>query len=477
MSTQPTAWAIAGSDPTGGAGIQGDSQTFLALGVTPCHIITAVTAQNRFGVQHVDVMSEQMIKAQWQSLEEAHPPSAIKVGMLATNTTIELIADRIKEFKGKVVCDPVLKATSGGQLTEDTLDYRSLLPLIDVFTPNKAEFTQLFTEDIKRLGFEQAATLVSDRYELALLITGGDDHETPSATDWLFYQGKRFIFSSPWRQSHHTHGTGCALSSAIAACFAQDLSVLDAITVAKAYLSQGLSRPNLSKEKPANFIHTGWPEAMSLLPTIGTISAKAFPDTHPLGIYLLVDSLDSLKQAIEAGADTLQLRVKNLSINELNALLPKAIALATSAGIRLFINDHWQLAIKHKAYGVHLGQEDLETANLHAIQEAGLRLGLSTHNWFEIARALTHKPSYIAFGPVFPTTSKAVQHHTLDLNTLRKWVKLLHNRIPITAIGGIELEALPLLKTIGFDSVALISAFQQADDKPAFIEACKAALT
>lgn len=134
------------------------------------------------------------------------------------------------------------------------------------------------------------------------------------------------------------------------------------------------------------------------------------PDFPPvpfrLGLYPVVDSVEWIERLLQAGVRTIQLRIKDKCDEEVEADVVAAIALGRRYDARLFINDYWRLAIKHNAYGVHLGQEDLETTDLKAIQAAGLRLGVSTHDDMEIDVALAARPSYIALGHVFPTQTK-----------------------------------------------------------------------
>lgn len=125
------------------------------------------------------------------------------------------------------------------------------------------------------------------------------------------------------------------------------------------------------------------------------------PTEYQLGLYPVVDSVKWLERLILVGVKTLQIRIKNRPLAEIEQEIAHSVALAKQHNVRLFVNDYWQLAMKYQAYGVHLGQEDLATADLNAIQQSGLRLGVSTHCYFEIMRALAVKPSYIAFGHVF----------------------------------------------------------------------------
>lgn len=130
------------------------------------------------------------------------------------------------------------------------------------------------------------------------------------------------------------------------------------------------------------------------------------PVPFRLGLYPVVDSVQWIERLLDAGVRTLQLRIKDQRDEEVEADVVAAIALGRRYNARLFINDYWRLAIKHQAYGVHLGQEDLQATDLSTIRAAGLRLGVSTHDDMEIDVALAARPSYIALGHVFPTQTK-----------------------------------------------------------------------
>lgn len=182
-----------------------------------------------------------------------------------------------------------------------------------------------------------------------------------------------------------------------------------------------------------------------------------------LGLYPVVDSVAWVERLLEAGVRTIQLRIKDKRDEEVEADVIAAIALGRRYNARLFINDYWRLAIKHRAYGVHLGQEDLETTDLKAIQAAGLRLGVSTHDDMEIDVALAAKPSYIALGHVFPTQTKQMPSAPQGLAQLASHIERLAD-YPTVAIGGISLERAPAVLATGVGSVAVVSAITQAAD-------------
>jgi thiamine-phosphate pyrophosphorylase len=182
-----------------------------------------------------------------------------------------------------------------------------------------------------------------------------------------------------------------------------------------------------------------------------------------LGLYPVVDSVEWIERLLEAGVRTLQLRIKDLPDDDVETDVIRAIRLGRRYHARLFINDYWRLAIKHQAYGVHLGQEDLETTDLQAIREAGLRLGVSTHDDMEIDVALAVKPSYIALGHVFPTQTKQMPSAPQGLEQLAKHIHRL-NDYPTVAIGGISIDRAPSVLATGVGSIAVVSAITQAPD-------------
>ena len=178
----------------------------------------------------------------------------------------------------------------------------------------------------------------------------------------------------------------------------------------------------------------------------------------PLGAYPLVDRADKLEILFSLGITTAQLRTKDLKDEALEKEILNAIKISNKYKARLFINDFWELAIKHQAYGIHLGQEDLVEANLEAIHQASIRLGVSTHTTKEIEMALEIEPSYLAIGPIFETTSKVVAYDTVGIEELKQWSQNVP--YPIVAIGGINLENIQEIINIpSVSGIAMISEF------------------
>jgi thiamine-phosphate diphosphorylase len=178
-------------------------------------------------------------------------------------------------------------------------------------------------------------------------------------------------------------------------------------------------------------------------------------DDKPLGIYPIVDRARKLKPLYECGITTAQLRVKDLSGSELEDEVVYAIELSRQYNVRFFLNDYWQLAIKHQAYGVHLGQEDIQECDIQAIHSANLRLGISSHTPKEIEIALGFEPSYLAIGPIFEPISKKMAYDNVGVERLKQWSSYVD--YPIVAIGGITQENIS--EVVGNASgIAMISA-------------------
>ena len=608
MSTERPAfvWTIAGSDSGGGAGIQADLATIQDLGCHGCSVVTTVTAQSSVAVTLVEPVSAAMLMAQLTTLLSDLPPKAIKIGLLADQTQVALLADWIASFKihypsVPVIVDPVMVASCGDALAVDNcqdiksaaksaLDFRPFKGLIELITPNVLELGRLTHSDVStKAQFAAAALALSQSLDCSVLAKGGDvsfgstdilddthaqTHDNTYAQtqanvhvialdsngwdlelaeDYLvcrqvrasskLHQNGRFWLASQRVNTRHNHGSGCTLSSAIAAVLAQGFVLQDAVVVAKAYVSQGLSAAIGLGQGPGPLARTGWPNNLSryakinlcdgnfirhhlnrhldvrsdLVATVLSATDQAtaqvrIASTPPqnilshgfkvldaeLGVYPVVSDLTMLESLLAAGVKTVQLRIKTDSSestaaalaesdlgksalsrcesgksksgepeligSELEAQIQTAIALGKHFNAQLFINDHWRLAIKYHAFGVHLGQEDLAVTDLAAIQAAGLALGISSHSYFELLLAHQYSPSYIALGHIFPTTTKQMPSAPQGLAKLKHYVALLQGHYPLVAIGGIDLTNLAKVKATGVGNIAVVRAITNAKD-------------
>ena len=193
------------------------------------------------------------------------------------------------------------------------------------------------------------------------------------------------------------------------------------------------------------------------------------PLTGAPGFYPVVPDADWVQRLLGWGVRTIQLRYKPLTEDAETLVQQVRTAVAAGRavpGSQVFINDHWKLALAEGAYGVHLGQEDwaaLGSAQRELLRASGMRLGLSTHTPEEWSLARAANPSYLAIGPVYPTTLKAMPYEAVGLQRLREWTQQV-SPCPVVAIGGIPLERLPEVMACGVQGVAVVSAVTQARD-------------
>ena len=239
-----TALTIAGSDSSGGAGIQADLKTMTANGVYAMSAITALTAQNTTGVQGIFEVTPEFLKQQIDSVFTDIRPDAVKIGMVSSAGLIQAIAEKMKEYKAEnIVVDPVMVATSGAKLISDdaigTLK-ECLFPLATVLTPNIPEAKVLSDMDITTAEeMIDAAKKISETYHCAVLLKGG--HQLNDANDLLYRDGGYRWFNGKRIDNPNTHGTGCTLSSAIASNLAKGFDLDTSVERAKKYISGALA--------------------------------------------------------------------------------------------------------------------------------------------------------------------------------------------------------------------------------------------
>ncbi|WFE87928.1 thiamine phosphate synthase [Roseibium porphyridii] len=179
--------------------------------------------------------------------------------------------------------------------------------------------------------------------------------------------------------------------------------------------------------------------------------------------YLIVDSASWISRLVPLGVKLVQLRIKDADGDLLRSQIAWSKAICAEYGCQLIVNDHWKLAIETGCDFVHLGQEDLAIADINAIRNAGLRLGVSTHDGAELDTALAVEPDYIALGPVFSTTTKELKWAPQGLEKISGWKQQIGG-LPLVAIGGISLERLPGIFENGADSAAVISDITNSQD-------------
>ncbi|MDU0352928.1 bifunctional hydroxymethylpyrimidine kinase/phosphomethylpyrimidine kinase [Paraglaciecola aquimarina] len=496
---KPIVWSIAASDSGGGAGIQADTLTIHDLGGHPCNVVTAITAQNSIHISQLTTSDAAVLTAQLNCLAADMPPKGIKIGVLTSAQQVRLLShwlqtnlDALAAKLGQsipVIWDPVMLASNGHMLTESTAapstsDYLALAKQVSLITPNYSEFCRLTeTNHSENMhdDWQQQLQKFVQKTGTNVLLTGGDQ-ASQQAVDWLYTEQiehtsakhlQQLIgFSSHRIATQHNHGTGCTYSSGIASAMALGYPLLDAICIAKAYVNQGLTAGYAVGQGPGVLSRNGWPQRLSDFPTIILPAQQSlllneklrFTKVQtPLQVYPVTQSVGVLEQVLAAGALTVQLRIKgSIEPVELEQNIKQAIDLGRQYQAQVFINDHWQLAIKHHAFGVHLGQEDMLEADLKQIADAGLALGLSSHGYFEILLAAQRNPSYLAIGHVFPTPTKSMPSQPQGLSKLSRYGQLLQGKLPLVAIGGINAENMATIKQSKIDDIAVVRAIEEA---------------
>jgi hydroxymethylpyrimidine kinase / phosphomethylpyrimidine kinase / thiamine-phosphate diphosphorylase len=482
---KPVVWSVAGSDSGSGAGVQADLKAFEAWDVHGCTAIAALTAQNSTRVLAIEAVSDVLLDAQLSALANDMPPAAIKTGMLGNVANLRVLVRHIDRLRAShpalpVIVDPVLRSTTGTPFVDDALlsAYRhELLPRASLVTPNRVEAALLAgLPPLRKAGeVEQAAHALREAGCAAIVITGGDESAqtsddfmlAPFATGWL---------SLPRLATPHHHGTGCVFAASAAAAMAQGFVTAEAAVLAKMATTEAL-RHGYAAGRGAGPVRpaVGFAARIDNLPSLlapvsGTRRDAPLRPSHiafaslvnqELGLYAIVDSADWVLRVLAAGVRTVQLRIKDANHTGLRDEVRASVAAARAANAQLFINDHWQMALSEGAYGVHLGQEDLATADLAAIAAAGLRLGVSTHAYWEVCRAWALQPSYIACGPIHPTKAKAMPWIAQGNGNLAYWCSLLPT--PVVAIAGMDGARATEAMQCGAAGVAVISAITAAD--------------
>jgi hydroxymethylpyrimidine kinase/phosphomethylpyrimidine kinase/thiamine-phosphate diphosphorylase len=463
---------IGGNDPAGLAGLQMDCRSCESLGVHAATAVTANTVQDNNGLYALHPVPAPALAAQIDAALSLRP-AVVKIGLLGSRQQIDMLAQKLPATGLPVVLDTVLATTSAGEVLDDDgrkalLD--QLVPLATVLTPNLPEAAALLGRSVESADGAGAAAALRDRGAEWVVVKGGHGHSGIVA-DACAGPGHAFNLEQARVNSDHLRGTGCAFASLIAAGMALGHDTRDALVIARMALQAGIVAATAVNgergcPRPSGFPADHWPRysgADLALPREPFAPCVGGDQPATLGLYPIVDRAAWLERLLPLGVTTVQLRIKDLHGAALAAEVEHAVSVARRHNARLFINDHWRLAIDQRAYGVHLGQEDLATADLEAIRAAGLRLGISNHCHWEVARALAVRPSYIATGPVFATTTKAMPWVPHGIEGLRYWTRAIGG-YPLVAIAGINDANIGDIAATGVSGIALITAITDAAD-------------
>lgn len=489
---------IAGSDPSGGAGLQADLKTFSALGVYGTCAVTAVTVQNTVAVKYVHALPPEVVYGQIAAVMEDIHPDAVKIGMVNDAATLDAIVRALKKFRpGHIVVDPVMVSTSGCALMQpDALRImkKELLPMADLVTPNLPEAFTLAdtsaedqtgtgirldsfnTEDIDRIAGEILSLGVK-----ALLIKGGHaDGKTKD--DYLYINAaaedgntgkktERICLSAEAVNTENTHGTGCTLSSAVTALLARGYGTVQAVQEAKHYLTEALKAgAGITTGRghgPVNHFFRGAP----MHPELSTVLEDSVKElsrlqfiTHFTDRY---SYFDSAMIALEGGCRWIQLRMKDSDEDEVKRVAQLIVPECRKRGAIFIVDDNVMAALETGADGVHLGKNDMPVSEARRIAGNRLIIGGTANTYEDICRLAAEGADYIGCGPFRFTTTKKNLAPVLGLDGYRGLAARMKEdgiSIPVVAIGGITAADIPGILSTGVSGIALSGSILRADD-------------
>jgi thiamine-phosphate diphosphorylase/hydroxymethylpyrimidine kinase/phosphomethylpyrimidine kinase len=439
---------IAGHDPSGGAGIQADARVIESFGLSVVTVPTALTVQSSRGVVSIHPVDVSIIRAQLELLfDDIGHFDAVKVAMLPGAAHVELVSEILRSRNAEnVVVDPVVAPTHGPALLDragiDSL-LKHLVPLATVVTPNLPELELLGGLEVLR-GAD-------------VLVKGG--HATgDESVDTLYLRDGRSIAHRTKRLDVDAHGTGCFLSSAIAANLARGYALEESVGIAKRAMTAALRQ----------------------IVVVG--SGRGYPSPHPSvegrleklrGIYLVTDEtlrperthLEITEAALAGGASVVQLRDKQMGMAKLMRVAQDLRIVTRKAGALLIINDRVDLALAAGADGIHLGPDDMHPADARRLLGPHALIGVSVSSVAE-AEKLAPYASYFGVGAIFGTATKADAGDAVGPAAIAA-IKARFPEHRIVAIGGINRTNLSQVIAAGADAAAVVSAIVAAEDMTA----------
>jgi hydroxymethylpyrimidine kinase/phosphomethylpyrimidine kinase/thiamine-phosphate diphosphorylase len=478
---------IAGSDPSGGAGVQADLRTFAALGVFGAAVVTAVTAQNSEGVQGVWPVPREQLAAQLEAVGSDYRLEAVKVGMLGSAGAAEAVAEFLEQFRPPhVVLDPVLAASAGARLLDDAGRQRltdRLLPLSDLVTPNLPEIralTRLSAETESEI--EAAARCLLDRGARAVLVKGGHRSGPPNdlllvpGRPPLWIEGERVIGLSGTPDDESAggsgvHGTGCVLAAAIAARLALHGDLFAAVREAKRFVEAAIQ----GSVAPGRGRRCAEPMAGAALFSEPVTQRHSERLSRLRGLYVITDSTLRLDRdaaavagaAFAGSAGVVQLREKRLATPALVALARELAGKASQAGVLFLVNDRVDVALAAGADGAHVGPDDMPPVDARRLLGPERLLGVSVGT-VEEARAAAPYASYFGVGAIFGSRTKTDAGPAVTPARIRE-IRAAVPGIPIVAIGSIDANNIAQVAAAGADAAAVVSAVVAAADMVAAV--------
>ncbi len=466
------ALTIAGSDPSGGAGIQADLRTFAALGVVGVSAITALTVQNSLGVQSVHPVPADVLAAQLEAIFSDINVNAVKIGMLGGADQVRAVAAALRKYQPpNIVLDPVLASSGGVPLLDDAgrlALLTELMPLCDLVTPNLNEATALTSSTVDTIRtMEMAGERLLEMGARAILVKGG--HLPGKPIDVLLIKDDKhgpYEFSEERVETEHNHGTGCLLSSFIAVYLAMNKGAPSAVFEAKLWLyyalkspiviGKGVGYPNILEARNAHR-QDEYQQAVAKLRGVYVLTdSELFPGrTHEAIV----------KAALKGGASVVQLREKATPLRSQIKTAQWLFQLAQAKKAVFVVNDSVDVALASNADGVHLGPDDMAPEDARRLMGPDKIIGVSVAT-VEEAKAAAPYTSYFGVGAIFGSKTKLDAGEPVGVGRIQE-IKAAFPLIPVVAIGGINAENIAEVAAAGADAAAVVSAVVAAPDMEA----------
>lgn len=467
-----TALTIAGSDSCGGAGVQADIKTMTALGVYAASVITSVTSQNTKGVYAVEPIRAEAVESQMDAVFDDIVVDAVKIGMLGNAGIVKAVASCLSKYKPhNIVLDPVMVSTSGHALIDNEAISElvgRLLPMATLVTPNIPEAEWLSGININNADdIDRAAMAISKLGCRAILIKGGHLEGTEK-TDRLYVSGKLVAtYRNRSLETRNTHGTGCTLSSAIAALLARGETLTAAVRHAVEYLHGAISKGKGINQGAGhgpvchNFMFESADNrhAVKSLDGVSLQFISHYNDRHSY--------TDGISLALKGGCRWIQLRMKDATEEEFVATAKKVREMCSEYNATFIIDDRVELVEAVGADGVHLGKNDMPVDEARRILGSKYIIGGTANTIEDVERLYISGADYIGCGPFRFTTTKKNLSPMLGIEGYREIIKNMRQRgiaWPMVAIGGILPSDVHDIMDTGISGIAVSGAILNADD-------------
>ncbi|AVC44047.1 bifunctional hydroxymethylpyrimidine kinase/phosphomethylpyrimidine kinase [Francisella tularensis subsp. novicida] len=467
---------IGGSDSSSGAGIQADIKTANNIGVHACSIISCITAQNSTSILSIEKVSKDSFKKQIQAISSDFKIKVIKTSVLSSTEQVDIVVDLLSSLKDVFyICDPVMVSTTGYSLVDyKFVEYskQKLYPLADILVPNLDEAKMLLDEyDSSSVELAKIAKAIQKKYNCkGVLMKGGHDSNKNISLDCYYSPKINYALTSKrYMLDEKVRGTGCTFSSAIASFLILGFDVNNSVVLAKSYISNAIKNSQKIASQGCLIVVAKYINKQGLFPKISTYGQDLnikFKSINKIGFYPIIDDASKIPGLANLGIKTIQLRIKSDDNKHIQKHIVEAIEYQNKYGLQLFINDYYDLAIKYKAFGIHLGHEDLlniDKKTLLKIKNTDIALGLSTHDYYELAIALGVNPSYIALGPIYTTTTKKMKFAPQGIDKIHEWSNITDT--PLVVIGGIKKKHIQSIADIGVDGIAVVTLIDEISNQ------------